>query len=304
MKKKKKILIIGGTGFIGFHLANQCIKKKWDVVSISTKKPIKKRFVKNVKYLNCDISKKKNLKNIVKKNFDFVVNLGGHVDHKNYNKTLRSHFLGVKNLAGIFSNTNLKLFIQIGSGGEYGQTNSPHIEGKEKLPKTIYNKSKFLASKFLFSLAEKKNFPVTVLRLYQVYGPKQDINRLIPIAIFNCIKNNKFPCSNGKQLRNFIYIDDVVRSIFKCLQKWKKVKGEIINIGSNKNYQVKKLIETIKNKIGKGEPQFGKIPLRADEKFKFYPAINKAKKILGWEAKINLNKGLDLTIKDFKNLIN
>ena len=163
-------------------------KKNW-ITSISTKRPLKKRYIKKIKYLICDISKKKFLDQKIKKNnFDFIVNLGGHVDHKNYKKTYFSHYIGSKNLVDIFFKKNIKLFIQIGTGGEYGDISSPHFEGNEKKPKSIYNKSKHLASKYLIYLNKKKNFPVSILRLYQVYGPKQDINRLIPIVIYNCLK--------------------------------------------------------------------------------------------------------------------
>lgn len=299
MKKKIKLLIIGGTGFIGYHLANRCIKKNWSIVSISTKEPTKKKRLKKAKYLICDITKKNSLKKKLNESFDFVINLGGHVDHKNYKKTYRSHYLGLKNLVEIFHQKKIKLFIQVGSGGEYGKISSPHVEGKEKAPKTIYNKSKYLASKFLISFSKKKKFPFTILRFYQVYGPKQDTNRLIPIVIFNCLNNQKFDCSNGKQFRNFLYIDDAIESIMKCFDHWKKAKNQVFNIGSEKNYQVKGLINVIKKRIGQGSPQFGKIKLRFDEKLNFYPSINKVKKILNWKPRISLKEGLNLTINDF-----
>ena len=65
--KKKTILIIGATGFIGYHLAKKCIEKKWKVESISSQKPPKKRHLKNIKYFICDISDKDKLKNTIKK---------------------------------------------------------------------------------------------------------------------------------------------------------------------------------------------------------------------------------------------
>ena len=89
MKKKNKILIIGGTGFIGYHLAKKCLEKKWEVASISTKSPLKKRYIKNIKYIICDISKKNSIKNKIKEDFDFVINLGGYVDHKNIKKRMQ-----------------------------------------------------------------------------------------------------------------------------------------------------------------------------------------------------------------------
>ena len=99
--KKKEILIAGGTGFIGFHLAEKCISKGMSVTSISTKYPRKDRKLRGVKYLVCDLFKKKELQKLIKKNYDFVVNLGGYVDHNNKKKTHNSHYIGCKNLSNI-----------------------------------------------------------------------------------------------------------------------------------------------------------------------------------------------------------
>ena len=90
MKKRKKILIVGGTGFIGFHLASQLVKKNYIVTSLSTKLPTKKRKVSRASYLICDICKFNQLKKILNKNkeFDYVINLGGYVDHSNKKKNL------------------------------------------------------------------------------------------------------------------------------------------------------------------------------------------------------------------------
>ena len=84
--------------------------------------------------------------------------------------------------------------------------------------RSTYGKAKYLATKYLIKKNIENNFPFTVLRLYLVYGPKQDYNRLIPVVIKNCIKKKTFPCSNGSQLRDFLYVDDFVKSVFKCLK--------------------------------------------------------------------------------------
>jgi len=302
LKKKIKILIIGGTGFIGYHLAKKCIQIKWNVTSLSTRKAKKIRSLKKIKYIICDISKKRDLKKKLTENFDYAVNLGGHVDHSNTKKTYLSHYIGLKNLTEILSKKVLKLFLQIGSGGEYGNLTSPQNENKGNKPNSIYYKSKYLATKHLISLYKKDNFPATILRLYQVYGPRQDLNRLIPVVVSNCLKNKKFDCSDGKQFRDFVYIDDVVNGLIKSLKNRnkEKIKGEIINLGSGTSIQVKKLILMIRNKIKKGYPEFGKIKLRQDEMSKIFPSISKSKKLLNWFPKISLSNGLKLTINDYK----
>jgi nucleoside-diphosphate-sugar epimerase len=107
----KKILIIGGTGFLGYHLAKKCLLKKWDVTSISTNRPKTVRFLPKVKYVILDITKKKPLLKKIKSNFDYVVNFGGYVNHSEKVKTYKSHYIGCKNLADIFKNKKIKSFI-------------------------------------------------------------------------------------------------------------------------------------------------------------------------------------------------
>ena len=300
--KKHKILITGGTGFIGYHLAKKCLKLNWSVVSISTKSPIKKRRLKNVKYLKLDLSQKKLFRSL-HSNFDYVVNLAGYVDHSDKKKTMQSHFTGCKNLSMFFINKNIKKFVQIGSSIEYGKLKSPQKENKKNLQKTysFYGKAKLLSTRFILSLYKKYNFPATILRLYLVYGPMQDPNRVIPIVIINAIQNKKFDCSDGLQLRDFTYIDDVVEAIIKTL-KDKDTSGQIINIGQGKPVSVKKVINKICKLLNSGRPQFGKIKLRKDEIKNLYPSIIKAKKVLNWTPKIGIISGLKKTIKYYKKM--
>ena len=299
--KQNKILITGGTGFIGYHLSKRCIKLGWSVTSLSSNSPKPNKIIQGVKYIIVDIRDKKKLFKI-KKDFDYIVNLAGYVDHSNKKKTLESHYIGCKNLASLFLNKKIKKFVQVGSSIEYGKLRSPQIENKKNSQSTfsIYGKAKLLSTKYLMAIYKKKKFPTTVIRLYLVYGPKQDINRVIPITIKNALLDKKFNCSSGLQFRDFIYIDDVINAILKTLKN-RKTNGEIINIGSNKPVRIKDLIIRICYLVGSGKPIFGKIKLRKDEIMSLYPNIDKAHKILKWRPKISLNTGLKRTIKYYKN---
>ena len=146
-------------------------------------------------------------------------------------------------------------------------------------------------------LFEKFKFPVTILRLYLSYGPRQDINRFLPIIINGCINNLKFPCSAGSQYRDFIHVKDVVRAIFKSLTN-QKARGEIFNVGSGKPRKLKSIILLIKRMSKGGKPEFGKIKLRKDEIKILFPNIQKIKK-LNWKPTISFNQGIKSTIKDF-----
>lgn len=297
----KKILIIGGTGFIGYHLAKFCIKKNFLVTSISQNFPKSYRFLEKVNYIKCNINNKRMLKKKLNFNFDYVVNLGGYVDHENKKKTFNSHYLGAKNLGEIFLKKKIEKFIQIGSSMEYGHSASPQKESIQCKPKSTYGISKFLASQFFINLFLTKKFPVTILRLYQVYGPYQDLNRLIPFVINSCNNGKNFPCSSGKQSRDFIFIDDLIKAIFLTLKN-KKSLGKIINIGFGSPIKIRIVIKKIKNffQKEKGNPIFGKIKLRKEELLRVYPDLTNVKKFLNWRARINFESGIKRTINFYK----
>lgn len=299
---KKKLLVIGGTGFLGSHVCREAIKKNYRVISVSTKKT-KFNLIKKVKYIKCDISNSATIKRKLNFEVDYIINFGGYVDHSDKNKTYQSHFKGCKNLIDFYQKKKIKKFIQIGSSLEYGKTKSPHKEKimtkKVILLKSIYAKSKLLSTNYCMNAFKKNFFPVIVLRPYLVYGPGQKIDRLIPFIISKSLTNKTFPCSSGVQLRNFLFVEDFVKAIFKTLTK-KNVNGEIINIGSNNNLKVKKVILMIKNYLNSGKPMFGKIKLRKDESIKYYPSIKKAKNLINWKPLIQFEKGLIQTIKYYK----
>ena len=301
MNLKKNILIVGGTGFIGYHLAKKFLKKGWKVTSISTKRPKKLRYLPKVKYILCDITNKNTLKRSIQKSFNYVVNLGGYVDHSNKKKTFESHYIGCRNLTEIFLKKMPKAFIQMGRSVEYGNLQSPQKENGKCNPKSLYGRAKLLASNHLINLYKKKKFPSTILRLYLAYGPKQDLNRFLPIIISGCKKNKKFPCSRGNQLRDFVHVNDVVDVIIKSLAS-ENARGQIINIGSGKPKKLRNIIEHVCKISNGGYPQFGKIKLRKDEILKLYPNIKKAKNKINWRPKISFKQGLKSTIKFYNKV--
>jgi len=183
---------------------------------------------------------------------------------------------------------------------EYGYQKSPQKEDSKCYPRSAYGKAKFLSTKYLLNLFQKKNFPVTILRLYQIYGPYQDLNRFIPIVINSCKNNKIFSCSHGKQYRDFLYIDDLINAIFSILDNCKS-RGEIINIGYGSPLKIRNIIKSIVNYYRKGKPQFGMIKLRKEEQMIIYPNLTKAKKILKWRAKNNFVTGLKKTISYYNS---
>ena len=298
------MLVIGGTGFIGFNLLKKAKKLGFSLTSILLKKPEKKKYLTGVKYLKLDISKKKELKKI-KNNFDYIVNAGGYGGLDNNFKNLKgiysAQYTGVKNLGSFFLNKNIRKFVQIGSSLEYASSSGINSENvKIKNPITIYGRAKLYSTNYLKFLYKIYDFPVVILRLYQVYGPIQKRNRIIPYIINSIIEKKNIYTTKGDQIRDFCYIDDVVDAIIKSFES-KKSNGEIINIGLGKGYKVKNVLK----KIFSFFPEYNikkkvKKSIVSTQTKKLVPSIKKAKKILNWKPKINFDQGIKLTISSFK----
>ena len=297
----KNVLVVGGTGFLGYHVCTKLIKKKYSVLSLSSKKPIKKRIVKGVKYILADIRNKKELEILNKKNINFIINLAGYIDHSGNKKNLKTHFIGTKNLADKFLKSKLTNFIQAGTSLEYGNVKSPQKERVREKPVGKYGKTKLQANLYLEKLRKKYGFPYVVLRIYQIFGPNQDSTRLVPFVIRSCLKNLEFPCTHGKQIRDFLYVDDFTDLISKILTSKKKFSG-IFNIGSGKPISIQKLINYIKNKIGKGTPLYGKVKMRKEEQMLFFPETKKIKNAINWKPKTSLSTSLNKTIKYYSKI--
>jgi nucleoside-diphosphate-sugar epimerase len=299
---KKKILVIGGTGFIGKNLIDRLKKnKRFDIFSISKNK--KKKLVPGVKQIFVDTTNhsllKKKLNN--KNKFNYIVNLGGYINHSSLENggiaTYSEHVKSLLNIISIVSKKDLKKFIQIGSSAEYG-LRTKNVETIRENPLTFYSAGKVAATYISQMLFYNSKIPITVLRFFQVYGPGQKIDRLLPFVIKNSLKDNHFKLTKCEHVRDYCYIDDIVESILVTL-KSKNTNGKIYNVGSGKGIKLKNLVNKICNLIGKGKPKFGGIPYQKIENMRLTANISEFKKELNWRPKVDLHNGLKKTIKSY-----
>ncbi len=301
---KKRILIVGGTGFIGSNLLRICLRKGFHCTTISRSQAIIKNPIDGVKYIQADIREYEHLRNAIKgASFEYVVNLSGYIEHTPFfdggEEVINSHFTGLQNLLRVLDRENLRRFIQIGSSDEYGNIPAPQKESFREAPISPYSLAKTASTHLLQMLHHNEQFPAVTLRLFLVYGKGQDDSRFLPQIIKGCIKGKKFPTSMGEQLRDFCHVDDISDGIVSAFTK-NNIEGEVINLGSGAPISIRMMIENISKIIGSGFPQYGQIPYRSGENMALYPDIHKALKLLDWKPKIDLDEGLKSTIKYYE----
>lgn len=296
-----KLLVIGGTGFIGERLVKAAVCKGYDVSVISLNKPVPSKIIRAVQYFSLDISDASMIKALIPSNkFDYVVNLGGYVDHSGYldggKSVIDTHFNGMLNLINFLDWKVLKNFVQIGSSDEYGECGAPQNESMREQPISPYSFAKVAASHLLQMLGRTECFPSVILRFFLVYGPGQANTRFIPQIIQGCKMNANFETSTGEQLRDLCHVDDIVKGVFRAMERH-DLFGDVINLASGKPVQIKYVIELIKTLIGGGNPEYGRVAYRTNENMALYADITKAKNLLAWEPTVCLEDGIrDLCI--------
>jgi dTDP-glucose 4,6-dehydratase len=312
----KKIIITGGLGFIGSNLIELLIKKKFSVINIdkvtySSNFYNTKDFSQNAQYkfIKCDLNNKSKLSKIIFLHKPLCIfNLAAetHVDRSidGPESFIKSNILGVFNLLEIFKKYSAKnkktRLVHISTDEVYGDIlkGRSHEEFPYK-PSSPYAASKAASDHLVSSYVRTYKIPAIVTNCSNNYGPKQHPEKLIPKLIYNILNNKSLPIyGNGKNSRDWIYVEDHCEALLKVFQKGKI--GEFYNIGSNKNLNnleiCKYLIRVAKEKIKIGKNV--KIEFVKDRPGHDVRYALDSKKILnrlGWKTKMNFKKGLEKT---------
>jgi nucleoside-diphosphate-sugar epimerase len=303
----KRLLIVGGTGFIGRNLAFKAVREGFNTFVLSLNAPNDEKKVEGVNYLQADITSLAQLKErLSNTSFEYVINLAGYIDHSRFleggQQIIDSHFGGVQNLLRVLEWGALKRFVQIGSSDEYGNLPAPQVEEMRESPISPYSLGKVATTQLLQMLHRTEGLPVVIVRLFLVYGPGQGDDRFLPQIIRNCILDKNFPTSTGEQLRDFCFIEDVSRGILMTLIN-NNVNGEVINIASGKSIAIREVVEYVQRVTRQGTPEFGNIPYRSSESMELYANISKAHRLLGWIPEVSFEQGIDMTISSMKKKI-
>jgi nucleoside-diphosphate-sugar epimerase len=205
--KNRSVLVVGGTGFIGTNLIEKLLSLGSKITCLSLKKKNKRLTSKNLKYIFCDYKNFKSLRKKINKHYDYVINLGGYIDHSRFfgkgRVVIDDHFLSTMNILMSIKRKKIKRYLHVGTCDEYGSNSSPMKETFREDPISPYAVGKVASVNLLTMLYKTEKFPVTILRVFNIYGPKQRNNRLIPQVINGCLNNKNFPVSKGTQLRTF-----------------------------------------------------------------------------------------------------
>ena len=296
-----RLLIIGGTGFIGSHLTQKAIESSLAVSVVSLHVPRDNDKIEGVTYIKADIGNMSQLKeNLSSRKFEYVVNLSGYISHNSFLnggiKLMRDHFFGLQNILQVIHWPTLKRFVQIGSSDEYGGQLSPQNESMRESPISPYSSAKVASSHFLQMLEKTENLPVVILRLFLVYGPGQDSDRFLPQIIKGCFSGVECDASSGEQLRDFIYVKDVVE-VLTFMMREKKENG-LYNLGSGKARSFKALVNATFKALGK-ESAISYIDTPEDirDKYQYYTQANMKKLILAGYSKSFTD--LESGVKDY-----
>lgn len=259
---KKKILISGSSGYIGTALVKKLKKKKIFYSSIKTKKILKKDFGRNISHF---------------------IHLG--FDTRKENCNIKYQLEIIKKIISSSKHFNFKIiFFSTSCGGK---------KNKRKLFKNNnYQIAKFFCERELF---KNKRFKIdfAILRIFNLYGPKQEKKNIIPdikVKILNA-KNNKIKIIHPKTCRDFLFIDDLIDLILKCI-KQKKLNNEVYEVGTGVGTSLEKVYKEVRNILKKNIEFEYHYPLY--DKVRYTKAyIGKTKKKFRWKPYFKLKKGLE-----------
>jgi len=302
--KTDRVLIAGGTGFIGRHLARKCLQRTQHVCCLGLQEKDLKESGIAAQTCFADMADKTAMgKALLGRKFEYVFNLGGYIDHTPYFKggrrMIESLFIGMMNLIDCIDRSSLKGFVQVGSSDEYGGIAAPQQEFMREAPITPYSFAKTAGSQMVQMLYRTEDFQGVVLRFFLVYGPGQDQKRFLPQIINACLRNEVFKTSEGRQLRDFCFVDDIAEAIISAGVS-QKAKGQVINIGSGAPVSIRDMIKKVMDLTGGGKPVWGAHPYRKGENMQLYPDISIAKNILGWTPAVSLDDGLRKTVAFYR----
>ena len=312
----KNVLITGGTGFLGSHIAKRILPKV-DTLTIVTLNIRQKTSLKN---LGIDAKKINLVEGDIRDNnfikllfneyeFDTVFHLAALSEVKkcqpNPLLAFETNITGTVNILEACRIYNVKAVAVSSSDKAYGRGKVPYHEDYAMDGKGIYEVSKSCTDLIARSYYSNYDLPVIVTRCSNLYGgADMNMSRVIPNTIRLALKGNAPMIWKGseKSIREFLYVEDAVDAYISLVENISKTKGEAFNIGSGEIITIEEVVNKILSKINpnilinykeKDFPEISNQYLCSDKIFKY----------TGWKPKTSLSDGLDKSINIYKNII-
>ena len=315
------ILVTGAAGFIGYHLIKKILKKNKKVFGIDNINDyydtnLKKDRINNLKknkkfyFYKVDLSNYKKLNDIVKKNkINIIIHLaaqaGVRYSIKNPRTYFKSNLEGFFNILEISRDNKIKHLIYASTSSVYGDSKKFPLNENDRTdqPLSFYAATKKSNEIMAHSYSYIYNLPSTGVRFFTVYGPFGRPDMALFKFTKNIINNHSVELfNNGKHLRDFTYVDDIVDGIYSLINKQSKktIPYEIFNIG---NGAPKKLLDYLKyiEKSLKKISKTKRLPLQVGDVVKTHSNINKLKKYTGYKPKTNIKIGIEKFIEWYKD---
>jgi len=305
-----KIIVTGGAGFIGAHLCEHLLNENHKVICIDNlitgRKENIKEFLgnKNFEFIEKDISDSISYKEKIDWIFD-LASPASPVDFKRYPiEILKVGSYGVLNMLELAKKNNAR-FLLSSTSEVYGdpEINPQHEDYWGHVNpigvRSVYDESKRFAEALAMAYHRKHGLDIRIARIFNTFGPKMrlDDGRAVPNFIDQALNNRPITVyGDGSQTRSFCYISDQIDGLMKLMNSDHHLP---INIGNTQELSILEFAKKIK-KMCNSKSEITFHPLPKDDPKQRRPNISKAKKILAWEPKVSLEKGLEKTINYFK----
>ncbi len=297
----KKILITGGAGFVGSNFVH-ALTKSGDEVNLIVRPESDLWRIESVKSKlqlhTLDLTKAEEIK-------AFVGNLkpeiilhfaayGAYPGRPADPQTMiLTNILGTANLLEACAETGFKCFINTGSSSEYGEKDHPISEKDLLEPNNLYGVSKAAGTLFCQLIARKTGLPIITARLFSPYGYFEEGGRLMPNLAQAALGDKEFNALSPAAVRDFVFIEDVIDAYMKMINSPDRIKGQIFNIASGKQYSIAEVVAAVEKILNKKiQVTYGKVEAKQREPKMWVADISKAREVLGWSPAHSLEDGL------------
>lgn len=310
----RNVLIAGGAGFVGSHLAKAFLDKGDSVVSVDNLSTGRLENIvhlqkhQNFTHINADITEPLPA-SITNQTYDIIANLASPASPPKYLhlsvETLMVGALGTKNLLDLAVRDSAR-FMQASTSEVYGD---PQIHPQPESywgnvnsygARAMYDEAKRFAEALIWVYRNQKNTNTCLVRIFNTYGPHMDPEdgRVVSNFVIQALKNEPITIyGEGKQTRSFCYVSDQIDGMIKLIES---DEHDPINVGNPGEFTMIELAEKVIAATGSSS-QIVHESLPPDDPTQRKPDITVARKKLGWEPKISLDEGLKPTIEYFRS---